>query len=68
MKQKSKSGKRGICLFGFFFMLFLTLKLAGITKIAMWSWWWVTSQLWIPVLFFLIGFIMFGMLKIGLKK
>jgi hypothetical protein len=31
------------------FLIFLTLKLAGIGEIAKWSWWWVTSPLWIPL-------------------
>ena len=32
------------------FVIFLTLKLAGVID---WSWWWITSPLWIPVLFML---------------
>jgi hypothetical protein len=31
------------------FLIFLTLKLAGIGQVATWSWWWVTSPLWIPL-------------------
>jgi hypothetical protein len=34
------------------FLIFLVLKM---TKVIDWSWWWVTSPLWIPVVF-LIGF------------
>ena len=30
------------------FLIFMTLKLAGFID---WSWWWVTSPLWIPLLF-----------------
>ncbi|MGH1451337.1 MAG: hypothetical protein ACRBBM_18180 [Pseudomonadaceae bacterium] len=29
------------------FIVFLTLKLAEIGAVATWSWWWVTSPLWI---------------------
>ena len=29
------------------FLIFLTLKLTGLID---WSWWWVTSPLWLPVL------------------
>jgi hypothetical protein len=36
------------------FLIFLTLKLAGIGQVATWSWWWVTSPLWIPVTLILI--------------
>ena len=32
------------------FVIFLTLKLTGVID---WSWWWMTSPLWIPVLFML---------------
>jgi len=31
------------------FLIFLTLKLANLGMVASWSWWWVTSPLWIPV-------------------
>ena len=31
------------------FLIFLTLKLANIGLVATWSWWWVTSPLWLPV-------------------
>jgi hypothetical protein len=31
------------------FLIFLTLKLAGIGQVAEWSWWWVSSPLWIPI-------------------
>ena len=39
----SSSGGIGIC--GMLFILFLALKLTGYIT---WSWWWVTSPLWIP--------------------
>ncbi len=35
------------------FLIFLTLKLAEVGPVAQWSWWWVTSPLWIP--FALVG-------------
>lgn len=30
------------------FLIFLVLKLAEVGAVAHWSWWWVTSPLWIP--------------------
>ncbi len=36
--------KPGILLPGIF-LVFLTLKLIGVLK---WSWWWITSPLWLP--------------------
>ncbi|GAA2068763.1 hypothetical protein [Williamsia deligens] len=29
------------------FLVFLVLKLLGVTAVAGWSWWWVTAPLWI---------------------
>ena len=39
----------GIGLGTLLFLIFLVMKLAGIGSVANWSWWWVTSPLWIPV-------------------
>jgi hypothetical protein len=41
--EKTTSG--GIGFFGAMFLLFLGLKL---TNVIDWSWWWVTSPLWLP--------------------
>lgn len=32
------------------FLIFLTLKLAQIGPVQYWSWWWVFSPIWIPIL------------------
>jgi hypothetical protein len=37
---------RGGSLIGLLFIAFLVLKLTGVID---WSWWWVTSPLWLPV-------------------
>jgi hypothetical protein len=39
------------------FLIFLVLKL---TKVIDWSWWWVTSPLWIGVILSVIGSILLG--------
>ena len=39
----------GIGLGTVLFLIFLTLKLAEVGPVAKWSWWWVTSPLWIPL-------------------
>jgi len=36
----------GIGLFGMTFIVFLVLKLTGTID---WSWWWVTSPLWVGI-------------------
>jgi hypothetical protein len=45
------SGTGGIGLPTILFLIFMTLKL---TKYIDWSWWWVTSPLWISGLSFII--------------
>jgi len=67
MSERSSSGG-GVGLAGLVFAVFLTLKLAGIGAVATWSWWWVTSPLWIgfalAVGFFLI--MLAGVTGVGL--
>lgn len=46
------------------FVVFLILKLTGHID---WSWWWVTSPLWIPVAIVL-GCMIFWMVILGLSK
>ena len=43
--SNNKSGG-GIGILGTLFLVFLVLKLTGNID---WSWWWVTSPLWIPI-------------------
>lgn len=50
------------------FLIFLTLKLAEIGPVAKWSWWWVTSPLWIPFAFIgAIAAVMLGAVVITTK-
>ena len=46
MSDKSAQAQGGLNLATALFLVFLTLKL---TNQIDWSWWWVTSPLWIPV-------------------
>lgn len=48
MNNKKVSGN-GIGLGTVLFLIFLTLKLAEVGQVATWSWWWITSPLWIPI-------------------
>lgn len=45
--ESAQSGGIGLC--GLVFILFLALKLIGVTVVASWSWWWVTAPLWAPL-------------------
>lgn len=42
--SNSSSSSSGVGFVGALFLIFLTLKLTGVIH---WSWWWVTSPLWI---------------------
>ena len=68
MGKETKMSGNGIGIGTVLFLIFLTLKLAGIGQIANWSWWWVTSPLWIPILLiiaiFLIAFIVAMFVKL----
>lgn len=56
---KSNSGT-GLSLSAVLFIVFLVLKLTGNIE---WSWWWVTSPLWIP---FALVLSIFGAVFIGI--
>jgi fatty acid desaturase len=47
MEKNNKSTSLGLGTI--LFLIFLTLKLAGLGVVATWSWWWVTAPLWIPL-------------------
>lgn len=51
--MSSSSNNGGIGCSGIFFIVFLVLKLTGNID---WSWWWVTSPLWIGVIVVLLFF------------
>ncbi len=54
--SKPTNGGIGVCTV--LFLIFLVLKLVGVID---WSWWWVTSPIWIPialgVVIFIVAFI-----------
>lgn len=47
MTRNKQTGQSGFPILSILFLIFLTLKLAGIGVVATWSWWAVTSPLWI---------------------
>jgi fatty acid desaturase len=59
MEKNSKSASFGLGTI--LFLIFLVLKLAGIGEVATWSWWWVTSPLWIPLVLALVVFAVVGL-------
>jgi uncharacterized membrane protein (DUF485 family) len=47
--MKEQTASTSISLYTIVFIIFLILKLTGNID---WSWWWVTSPIWIPILIF----------------
>tara|TARA_B100001758_G_C18169362_1_gene483421 strand:+ start:419 stop:604 length:186 start_codon:yes stop_codon:yes gene_type:complete len=55
----SEKSSNSIGMSGIIFLIFLVMKLGGIGMVADWSWWWVTSPLWIgAIIFFILFFIL----------
>ena len=62
--MEKNNNSRGISFSGALFLVFLILKL---TDNIDWSWWWVTSPLWIQVCLFVFGMGL-GLLWIYIKE
>ena len=56
--MSNKNNSNGFGLGTVLFLIFLTLKLTGNID---WSWWWITSPLWIPLTILLIVFAVLGL-------
>ncbi len=69
-KESSSNGFGGLALL--VFAVFLTLKLTDVSPIAEWSWWWVTSPLWIclalSAIFSLLAILFVGGMAIAVTK
>lgn len=59
------SGGIGFC--GVLAIVFIVFKLLKVTVVANWSWWWVLSPLWIPIVFALIVLLIVCIL-VGIAK
>ena len=59
--EKNNKGSQSLGLGTILFLIFLTLKLAGIGVVATWSWWWVFSPILIPIAALLVIFIVIGL-------
>lgn len=46
--NETKAANTSFTLQTLVFLIFLILKLAEVDPIGDWSWWWVTSPLWLP--------------------
>lgn len=61
MAKSSSNIGGGIGFTGLLAIVFIVLKL---TKVIAWSWWWVLSPLWIPVLIVILLVIIYGIIKL----
>ena len=46
MASETTTRSGGMGAMGLLGVVFVTLKLIGITAVATWSWWWVTAPFW----------------------
>lgn len=54
----------GISFFAPLAIVFITLKLCGVTEVAEWSWFWVLAPLWIPFALAILIFAVFAAIAI----
>lgn len=66
--SKEKAASSGIGLGSMVFIVFLVLKLAEIGPVAEWSWWWVTSPLWIPIALIIGVIAVIGIIALALSS
>jgi hypothetical protein len=59
--EKDNKGSTSLGFGTILFLIFLTLKLAGIGVVATWSWWWIFSPILIPIAALLVIFIVIGL-------
>ena len=60
-KKSSDGGSTVVVLMG---IVFVCLKLLGITAIANWSWWWVTAPFWAGAALFILVFVVVGFVAV----
>lgn len=59
--NNSSSADGGVSLCELVFIVFLVLKLC---KVINWSWWWVTSPLWIPLALGIVVILIYFIVKL----
>ena len=57
MRDKNNNANGGLSLSIILFLIFLVLKLCNVID---WSWWWVTSPLWISTLLVIFAAVIIG--------
>lgn len=65
MAQQTVNTSGGMSLPTVLFVVFLVLKLTGTID---WSWWWVTSPLWIPLVILFVGTLIAAVIVAATKR
>ena len=63
MTRNKQADSAGFPILTTLFLIFLTLKLAGVGTVATWSWWAVTSPLWGGAILIVFLFLVMSWLK-----
>lgn len=61
MSTSNNTSSNGIGLLSILGIVFIILKL---THTIDWSWWWVTAPFWIPLIFWILFFIIVAIIKV----
>ena len=56
MSTQTTTRSGGVSFLGLLAIVFITLKLVGVSAVATWSWFWVVSPLWIPLALVIVVF------------
>ena len=63
-KKTSTAAKGGMSFLEVLLLVFIVLKLC---KVITWSWWWVLSPIWIPLILWLLLMAIVGIIKLFYK-
>lgn len=62
--KTSNNSTGGVGFFGLLAIVFIVLKLTGYIA---WSWWWVLSPLWLPLVVLLAGVMIYAVVSVSIE-
>lgn len=65
MKDYRRIGCSAVIMPNALFLVFLVLKLTGVSD---WSWWWITSPIWIGVILAIVTAIVITILELKIRR
>lgn len=66
MSSTTSTSTSGVGVIGLLGVVFVTLKLLGITEVATWSWWWVTLPFWGGIAFVSALLVVLGLIQLAI--